>query len=472
MSVTTQAFTYAISHIENLMKQAATETKKAIESSSYGDRDYFVISLELTKSGFEPRVCIESDDLENITYYPNCAAIFVNQGFKFLSWENPTENDIQAFKDMLAIKLEQAEKYDTLADSLAELPQTRNIIITDEDLEQPTLAFLKKHSIDPDAFVETLADNLSFNKDSIFKDANVRYFQGFMEQPFKHLATASSDNGTLMLNDVFESKGIRFSFEALEPAPSEPTSDDNVTPTDTVSVWPIDKPITWAGTKTIVLRDNDSETGGPTHADETLDNYLEEIGAMPEDRSVEIKPFTKCIINYMLDVTGIKPAFTHPINTSSVVKHRISSAVFDFIKRYDLDNGSNEQVIFFIARDGSLIYESDDKLPYILSVQLTAPNGSEYHSSLQLSSILDNMNIPSIDLDTITETIISKLREQWWFELMNTNTLANYSASFIHGASISNPKRKVPLKDLLEDQQYFRQASKRLGKDMIAKERD
>lgn len=28
MSVTTQAFTYAIKHIKNLMKQAATETKK------------------------------------------------------------------------------------------------------------------------------------------------------------------------------------------------------------------------------------------------------------------------------------------------------------------------------------------------------------------------------------------------------------------------------------------------------------
>lgn len=28
MSVTTQAFTYAINHIESLMKQAAAETKK------------------------------------------------------------------------------------------------------------------------------------------------------------------------------------------------------------------------------------------------------------------------------------------------------------------------------------------------------------------------------------------------------------------------------------------------------------
>lgn len=471
MSVTTQAFTYAINHIESLMKQAVTETKKAISEKGYGEDDYFVISLELTDHGYKTHTLYEGDNLNTISYHPNVTAIFVDEASKFLSWENPTESDIKAFKDMLAIKLEQAEKYNALAERLAEQSRLRNIIITDEDLERSTLTFLEKHGIDPDTVVETLANNTPFDIGGLFRDANIRYFRGFLDQPFKHLATPNGDR-SLLLNDIFESKGIHFSFEAPEQASDEPTSDDNATPTDTVSVWPIDKPITWADTKTIVLRDNDSETGGPVHANETLDNYLEAIGAMPEDRSAEIKPFTKVIINYILDVTGIKPAFTHPINTADVVKHRISSAVFDFIKMHNLDNGSNEQVIFFIARDGSLIYESDDKLPYILSVQLTAPNGSKYHSSLQLSSIIDNMDIPSIDLDTITETIISKLREQWWFELMNINTLANYSASFIHGASISDPKHQVPLKDLLEDQQYFRQASKRLGKDVIAKERD
>lgn len=461
MSVTSQALTHAINHIESLMKQAATETKKAIDNSAFDENDYFVITLELTPLGFTSDVSIESDKFEVMCYHPNVVAIFVDLGSKFLSWENPTADDIEAFKDMLVIKLEQAEKYDTLADRLAKPLQTRNISITDEDLEQSTLAFLEKHGIDSETFVETLANNLSFNKDSIFKEANVRYFRGFLEQPFKHLATASSDDGRLMLNDVFESKGIHFSFEALEPM-----SDDKVVPNHTVSVWPIDKPITWAGTKTIVLKDNDSETGGPSHADETLDNFLEEIGAMPEDCSAEIKPFTKCIINYMLDVTGIKPAFTHPINTSAVVEHRISSAVFDFIKTYNLDNGSNEQVIFFIARDGSLIYKSDERLPYILSVRLTAPNGSNYHSSLQLSSILNNMNIASVDLDTLTEAVVSELKQKWQSDLVTIDTLANYSGSFIYGNTISDPKRKIPMKDLLEDQQYFRQASKRLGENI------
>ena len=39
MSVTTQAFTYAINHIENLMKQAATETKKTIDNSAFDEND-------------------------------------------------------------------------------------------------------------------------------------------------------------------------------------------------------------------------------------------------------------------------------------------------------------------------------------------------------------------------------------------------------------------------------------------------
>ena len=37
MSVTTQAFTYAIKHIKNLMKQAATETKKIINNYNYNE---------------------------------------------------------------------------------------------------------------------------------------------------------------------------------------------------------------------------------------------------------------------------------------------------------------------------------------------------------------------------------------------------------------------------------------------------
>lgn len=221
MSVTTQAFTYAINHIESLMKQAAAETKKTIDNSAFDENDYFVITLELTPLGFTSDVSIESDKFEVMCYHPNVVAIFVDQGSKFLSWKSPTKDDIEAFKNILIAKHQQAQKYDTDADRLAESPQTQNILITNEDLGQPTFAFLKKHNINPDTFVETLVDNFSFNKDSHFKDINRYYFKELLNQPFNYLATASSNDNTLMLNDIFESKNMHFSFEALEQA--EPT---------------------------------------------------------------------------------------------------------------------------------------------------------------------------------------------------------------------------------------------------------
>lgn len=120
MSVKTQAFKYALNNIESLMKQAATKTKNIIDNTAYGECDYFVISLELTPTGFKSRFEIESDDLDVLTYQPNFTAIFVDEGYKFLSWENLTKEDIIDFENTLTIKLEQTEKYDALADSLAE----------------------------------------------------------------------------------------------------------------------------------------------------------------------------------------------------------------------------------------------------------------------------------------------------------------------------------------------------------------
>lgn len=215
MSVTSQAFVHAINHIESLMKLAAAETKKAISEKGYSEDDYFVISLELTDLGYNARTLYEGDNLDTISYHSNVVAIFVDEASKFLSWENPTADDIKAFKDMLVIKLEQAEKYDTLAERLAEQSQTRNIVITDEDLEQLTLAFLEKHGIDPETFIEALADSTPFDAGGLFRDANIRYFKGFLDQPFKHLATPNGDR-SLLLNDIFESKGTHFSFEAPE----------------------------------------------------------------------------------------------------------------------------------------------------------------------------------------------------------------------------------------------------------------
>jgi hypothetical protein len=461
MSVTSQALTHAINHIESLMKQAATETKKAIDNSAFDENDYFVITLELTPLGFTSDVSIESDKFEVMCYHPNVVAIFVDLGSKFLSWENPTESDIKAFKDMLVIKLEQAEKYDTLADRLAEPLQTRNIVITDEDLEQSTLAFLEKHNIGPDTFVEVLADNTPFDVGGLFRDANIRYFRGFLDQPFKHLATPNGDR-SLLLNDIFENKGIRFSFEATEQTPSEPTN--NVTPASLMSTLSIDtKPITWAEMKNIILTDNDSETGGPSQANETLGDFLEEIGAMPEDQSTEPSIIAKLFINYSLSANGIKPVFTDTTSYQHTVKNHIRSTVRNLINVYNIYRmGDDKTTTIFMTKDGDFTTPLDDKEPYLLAVAIETPNGSKQCSTINLSNIMQDVIPEPKTLDALAEAIEKALIDAWSHDMAQFNPVANYISECVDDGSLKAPKRQNTLEALTEDQLYFRGKAQQL----------
>lgn len=461
MSVTSQALTHAINHVESLMKLAAAETKKAIDNSAFDENDYFVITLELTPSSFIPNVSVESDRLEAICYNPNIEAIFVDLGSKFLSWENPTENDIEAFKDMLIIKLEQAEKYDTLADHLAEQSQTRNIVITDEDLKQSTLAFLEKHNIDPDTFVEVLADNTPFDVGGLFRDANIRYFKGFLDQPFKHLATPNGDR-SLLLNDIFESKGIHFSFETPEQVSDEPTN--NVTPTSLMSTLSIDtKPITWAETKNIILTDNDSETGRPSHANETLGDFLEEIGAMPEDQSTAPSIIAKLFINYSLSANGIKPVFTDTTSYQQTVKNHIRGTVRNLINVYNVNRrGDDKTTTIFMTKDGDFTTPLDDKEPYLLAVAIETPNGSKQCSTINLNNIMQDVIPEPKTLDALAEAIEKALIEAWSHDMAQFNPVTNYISECVDKGSLKAPKQQNTLEALTEDQLYFHNKAQQL----------
>lgn len=461
MSVTTQAFTYAINHIESLMVQAAAETKKAISEKGYSEDDYFVISLELTDLGYNARTLYEGDNLDTISYHSNVVAIFVDEASKILSWENPTESDIKAFKDMLIIKLEQAEKYDTLADSLAEQSQTQSIAITDEDLEQSTLAFLEKHGIDPETFVEALADSTPFDVGGLFRDANIRYFKGFMEQPFKHLATPNGDR-SLLLNDIFESKGIHFSFEAPEQASDEPTN--NVTTTSLMATLSIDtKPITWAETKNIILTDNDSEAGGPSHANETLGDFLEEIGAMPEDQSTEPSIIAKLFINYSLSANGIKPVFTDTTSYQHTIKNHIRSTVRNLINIYNINRmGDDKTTTIFMTKDGDFTTPLDDKEPYLLAVAIETPNGSKQCSTINLNNIMQGIIPEPKTLDALSEAVEKALIDTWSQDMAQFNPVANYISECVDDGSLKAPKRQITSEALTEDQRYFHNKAQQL----------
>lgn len=453
MSVTTQAFTYTINHIENLMKQAAAETKKTIDNSAFDENDYFVITLELTPSGFIPNISYESDKLNAMSYNPNVVAIFVDQGSKFLSWENPTKDDIEAFKNMLVIKLEKAQESDSNADRLAKTPQTKNILITDEDLKQPTLTFLKKHDINPDTFVETLTDNFALNKDNLFKEVSTYYFKELLNQPFKYLATAKNDDYALMLNDVFESKNIHFSFEAIEPA--EPT----------ITTLPInDEIITWTDMKNIVLTE---KTGEPTN--KTLYNFLKEIDVMPKDQSTKASIIAKLFINYSLSDHGIKPIFTDTTYHQQTVKNYIRNIVHNFINTYGINYmNNNKTTIALVTKDGDFTVPTDEKDPYLLAVTIETPNGFKQCSTINLNTIMQSAIPEPKTLNTLSNAIEKALIKAWARDMAHFNPITSYISQCVNDGILRAPKHRHTLEALTEEQCYFERKAKQL-KDILEK---
>ena len=455
MSVTTQAFTYAINHIESLMKQAATETKKAIDNSAFDENDYFVITLELTPSGFTSDVSIESNKFEVMCYHPDVVAIFVDQGSKFLNWKNPTKDDIEAFKNTLIAKHQQAQKCDSNADRLAESPQTQNILITNEDLGQPTLAFLKKYNINPDTFVETLVDNFSFNKDSHFKDVHRYYFKELLNQPFKYLATAFSDENTLMLNDAFENKNIHFSFEALTP--NEPAI-------TTLSID--DKAITWAEMKNIVLTDKNSDKP----SNKTLYNFLEEIDAMPKDQTTTPSIVTKLFINYSLSANNLKPVFTNTTSYQQVLKNNIKSTVRNLINNYGINRmGKNKTTTILMTKDGDFTVPTDDKEPYLLAVTIETPIDSKQCSTINLNNIMQNIISEPETTDALCHAIEKALIKAWSHDMAQFDPVASYISKCVNDGILRAPEQKHTLEALTEDQCYFHNKAQQL-KDAFEKQ--
>lgn len=386
-------------------------------------------------------------------YHPNVVAIFVDQGSKFLSWENPTKDDIKAFKNILIAKRQQAQKCDTNADRLAESPQTQNILITNEDLEQPTLTFLKKHNINPDTFVKTLADSLSFNKDSVFKNANVHYFQTFLNEPFKYLATTSSNDNTLMLNDIFESKNMHFSFEALKPA--EPT----------ITTLPInDETITWTDMKNIVLTEKTGKL-----SNKTLYNFLEEIGIMPKDQSTKPSIIAKLFINYSLSNHGIKPVFTDTTGYQQLTKKRITNDTHNLINTYGVNYMDNHKTtIALVTKDGDFTVPTDEKDPYLLAVTIETPNGSKQCSTINLNTIMQSVISEPEITDALYHAIEKALIKAWAQDMAQFNPVANYINQCVNDGILRAPEHRHTLEALAEDQCYFERKAKQL-KDILEK---
>ena len=305
------------------------------------------------------------------------------------------------------------------------------------------------NGIDPDTFIETLADNFSFNKDNFFKEINIYYLKELLNQPFKYLATAKSDKYTLMLNDVFESKNIHFSFEALEQVP-----------TSTITTLSIDtEPITWAEMKNIVLTDNNTDKC----TTKTLDNFLKEIDTMPKDQSTKPSVLAKLFINYSLSTNGFKPVFTDTTSYQQLAKNRIRSNIRNLINNYDINHmDKNKITIALMTKNGDFTVPTDDKQPHLLAVTIETPNGSKQCSSINLNTIMQSVISEPEITDALYHAIEKALIKAWAHDMAQFNPVANYINQCVNDSILRAPEHRHTLEALSEDQCYFERKAQQL----------
>ena len=273
------------------------------------------------------------------------------------------------------------------------------------------------------------------------------------ESPFKYLATAFSDENTLMLNDVFESKDIHFSFEALEPA--EPT----------ITTLPInDETITWTDMKNIVLTE---KTG--KQSNKTLYNFLEEISVMPKDQSTKASIIAKLFINYSLSDHGIKPIFTDTTYHQQTVKNYIRNIVHNVINTYGINYMNNDKTtIALVTKDGDFTVPTDEKDPYLLAVTIETPNDFKQCSTINLNTIMQSAISEPKTLNTLSNAIEKALIKTWARDMAHFNPIASYISQCVNDGILRAPKHRHTLDALTEEQCYFERKAKQL-KDILEK---
>ena len=275
----------------------------------------------------------------------------------------------------------------------------------------------------------------------------ITFSEQLLNQPFKYLATAFSDENTLMLNDIFESKDIHFNFEALEPA--EPT----------ITTLPInDETITWTDMKNIVLTEKTGKL-----SNKTLYNFLEEISVMPKDQSTKASIIAKLFINYSLSDHGIKPVFTDTTGYQQLTKKRITNDVRNLINTYGVNYMDNHKTtIALMAKNGDFTVPTDDKQPYLLAVTIETPNGSKQCSTIDLNTIMQSVISEPEITDALYHAIEKALINAWAHDMAHFNPVANYINQCVDNGILRAPEHRHTLEALSEDQCYFERKAQQL----------
>ena len=256
-----------------------------------------------------------------------------------------------------------------------------------------------------------------------------------------------------MLNDIFESKNMHFSFEALEPA--EPT----------ITTLPInDETITWTDMKNIVLTEKTGKL-----SNKTLYNFLEEISVMPKDQSTKASIIAKLFINYSLSDHGIKPIFTDTTYHQQTVKNYIRNIVHNFINTYGINYMNNDKTtIALVTKDGDFTVPTDEKDPYLLAITIETPNGFKQCSTINLNTIMQSAISEPKTLNTLSNAIEKALIKAWARDMAHFNPITSYISQCVNDGILRAPKHRHTLEALTEEQCYFERKTKQL-KDILEK---
>lgn len=207
MSLTTQAFTYALNNIEELTKFIQNRGSDIINNAneSFNENDIFVIFTVFDGGVFTMQLLPEPVFLDGVyldPYVLNLTVLATISGEALL-------NDYDLVKGWLSGQLTRGltdtETLDTNADAVVHIKDTSIIEITEYDMQLPLKTFLRKTGQDINNVNARLIEHLdiSSDKSALIQDMAKNYYNKVMDQPLG-LFLSNKNHGLTVLNDVTE----------------------------------------------------------------------------------------------------------------------------------------------------------------------------------------------------------------------------------------------------------------------------
>lgn len=150
--------------------------------------------------------------------------------------------------------------------------------------------------------------------------------------------------------------------------------------------------------KTIILKDDNTPTGGTNFAGETLEDFLLSINAMPKQ---PLDNADKWHIDQLLSQNDIKPVFNISKNDAFITLYkRLFDAIDTYCNKHDLYMASNG-----LSNGRWLITNKEDyKNADYIDLEIEAPSGSYIYTYTELKPL-------TIDYNTIEDYIKTQIKD-------------------------------------------------------------